>query len=85
MCGTDLTEPFHHQGGAVMVMQASLGAMQHLESCFHHCGGPVMVMQASSGATRHPESCFHHRGGPVKLVEACLWCDIAVLSTLIVL
>ena len=37
------------------------------------------------GAMKHLERCLHHCGGPVKLVEACLWCDIAVLSTVRVL
>ena len=68
---------FHHCGGHVKYMQASLSARKDVESSFHGCGRPVKFVQASISArkdqfmsTNDLESSFDHCGAPVNLVHA---------------
>ena len=61
------------------------GSHSILKGGFHCRGSAVKQEQACSNSSKDGESSFHHCGGPVKLVQACLWYDTAVLSTVKVL
>ena len=41
----DRESRFHHRGGSLKLVQASLGVKKVRESTFHHCEGPVKLVQ----------------------------------------
>ena len=70
----DRERSFHHCGGPVKLVEASLYAGNTLQCRIHihRLGSPVKHVQACLSANKDAESSFHHCGGPVKLVQSCL-------------
>ena len=68
----DRESSFHHCGGPVKLVQASLCAENTLQRRFNRREGAVKHVQACLSARKDIESSFHHCGCPVKLVQACL-------------
>ena len=48
----DLECSFHHCGGPVKLVNASLCVRKDPKSSFHHCGGPVKLQQGSLSVGR---------------------------------
>ena len=68
----DVESSFHHCGGPVKLVQASLCAENTLQRRFKNRGGAFKHLQSWLSTSKHVESSFHHCGSPVKLVQACL-------------
>ena len=64
----DVEGSFHHCGGPVMLVQASLNAGKVSKGCFNSRAGAMKYVQACLSARKDRQSSFHHCGGPVKLV-----------------
>ena len=69
---THLQCSFHHCGGPLKLVKASLGVRKDLESNFHHCAGPVNLGQGSLSTRKEVGSGFHCCRGLAMLVYVSL-------------
>ena len=69
---SDRESSFHHYGGPVSIVQASLCAANTLQRRLDRRAGVLKHVQVCLCPNTHRESNFHHCGGPVKLVQASL-------------
>ena len=68
----DRESSFHHCGGPVKLVQASLCVEKTLQRRLNRRGVAVKDVQGCLSLSKDLESSSHHCGGPVKHVQACL-------------